>query len=529
MSSPELRPGAAVGGVAEGSYMQRFAVAKAELLRRAAAAGAPAAAASTAARTAVGPDQAALAGFLADYYRDLQFPDLAERPPADLAGAALAHLELAAHRPQGTAAIRVYDPVPDRDGWTSAHTVVDIVTDDMPFLVDSVTSELVRDERVINLVVHPILAVRRDVAGALIEVHDEPEDRSAHLVRESWIHVEVDLEPADEELARLTGNLRRVLADVTAAFEDWERMRSRSAALAQELSAHRPPVAAQEVDETVALLDWLAADNFTFLGYREYDLVAGAGVDDLALRAVPGTGLGIFRGDPPTSRSFASLSPEVRTKVREKHLLVLTKANSRATVHRRAYLDYVGIKRFGADGEVEGERRFLGLFTAGAYTRACGRSRSCGRRSTRSSSCRGTRRTATTARTCCSSSRRTRATSFSRSRRRRCCRSRCRCSTCRSAGRCACSCAPTPTAGSCRAWCTSRATATPRRCAWTWRPCCARRSARRRSTTRPWYLSRCSRACTSSRGCRSVRRSPTSTRRRWRPGSSTRPARGTTA
>ena len=117
--------------------------------------------------------------------------------------------------------------------------------------------------------------------------------------------------------------------------------------------------------ETQALLRWLADNHFTFLGYREYDLVEGP--DGMALQAVPGTGLGILRHDKPGSSSFAALPPEVRARAKDPQRLILTKANSRSTVHRRSYLDYIAIKRINASGEVNGEYRFLGLYTHAAY------------------------------------------------------------------------------------------------------------------------------------------------------------------
>src|SRR5205807_967084 len=119
-----------------------------------------------------------------------------------------------------------------------------------------------------------------------------------------------------------------------------------------------------ELEEAKRFLAWLASDHFTFLGYREYDLVGGD--DEAGLKAIPDSGLGILHGAPVTP--YTKLSPTARTLAREPHPLVLTKANSRATVHRPSYLDYVGVKRFDGGGSVCGERRFLGLFTHTAYS-----------------------------------------------------------------------------------------------------------------------------------------------------------------
>ena len=157
-----------------------------------------------------------------------------------------------------------------------------------------------------------------------------------------------------------------MLLDVREAVEDWDRCTprcSRSSTTSHQTRRRWP----EEVEEGTALLRWLADDHFTFLGYREYHLESPRASDEL-LRAVPGTGFGILRADQDMSASFGKLPAMVKAKAREKTLLVLAKANSRATVHRPVYLDYVGVKTFDANGEVVGERRFLGLFSCAAYT-----------------------------------------------------------------------------------------------------------------------------------------------------------------
>ncbi|MBO4258798.1 NAD-glutamate dehydrogenase [Streptomyces griseorubiginosus] len=321
------------------------------------------------------PDQESVLAFLQRYYLHTAPEDLTGRDPVDVFGAALSHYRLAENRPQGTASVRVHTPTVEENGWTCSHSVVEVVTDDMPFLVDSVTNELTRQGRGIHVVIHPQIVVRRDVTGKLIEVlpahtgGDLPHD--AHL--ESWIHVEIDRETDRGDLKQITFDLLRVLSDVREAVEDWDKMRDAALRMADELP--KEPVAPDlrdlEIEEARELLRWLAADHFTFLGYREYQLR-----DDDTLAAVPGTGLGILRSDPhhageeghPVSPSFERLPADARAKAREHNLLVLTKANSRATVHRPSYLDYIGVKKFDADGNVIGERRFLGLFSSAAYT-----------------------------------------------------------------------------------------------------------------------------------------------------------------
>lgn len=313
--------------------------------------------------------------YLQRYYLHTAPEDIENRDPEDAFGAALSHYRLAEKRPQGTANVRVHTPSVEENGWTCSHTVVEVVTDDMPFLVDSVTNELTRQGRGIHVVIHPQLLVRRDVTGKLIEVlgKDETGEGVHDALIESWIHVEIDRETERGDLKQITTDLLRVLSDVRETVEDWDKMRDAAVRIADELPAE--PTAAdlpvREVEESRELLRWLAADHFTFLGYREYRLT-----DDDSLTAVPGTGLGILRSDPhhsvdeehPVSPSFGRLPADARAKAREHKILVLTKANSRSTVHRPSYLDYVGVKKFDAKGNVVGERRFLGLFSSAAYT-----------------------------------------------------------------------------------------------------------------------------------------------------------------
>ncbi|MEG3631744.1 NAD-glutamate dehydrogenase [Streptomyces poriticola] len=321
------------------------------------------------------PDRASVLAFLQRYYRHTAPEDLADRDPVDVFGAAVSHYRLAENRPQGTANVRVHTPTVEENGWTCSHSVVEVVTDDMPFLVDSVTNELTRQGRGIHVVIHPQFVVRRDVTGKLIEVlTTSPTERLPHDAHvESWIHVEIDRETDRADLKQITADLLRVLSDVREAVEDWGKMRDAAVRLAEGLPEEPAPgdLNAQEVDEARELLRWLADDHFTFLGYREYQL---RGDDSLA--PVAGTGLGILRSDPhhagedshPVSPSFERLPADARAKAREHRLLVLTKANSRATVHRPSYLDYIGVKRFDKNGNVVGERRFLGLFSSAAYT-----------------------------------------------------------------------------------------------------------------------------------------------------------------
>jgi len=313
------------------------------------------------------PDQAArLEALIRIFYGAAAPEDLLDRDASDLYGAALSQLNFASRREPAEAKVRVYSPQLEEHGWSSDHTVVEIVNDDMPFLVDSVSMELNRLGSGVHLIIHPVVRVRRDDAGVLLDVlpFDTPAE-DAQL--ESFLHAEVVRETEPEHIDRLRAGLERVLEDVRTAVEDWPEMVERGHEVIADLERVPPSVDAEELAESKALLEWIVDNHFTFLGYREYDLVSEDG--GYALRRVPETGLGILRDDDDEAGdSGVKLAPEAVTLARAKDPLVLTKANSRATVHRPSYLDYVGVKKFDESGEVVGERRFLGLYTSTAYS-----------------------------------------------------------------------------------------------------------------------------------------------------------------
>ncbi|CAN7144858.1 NAD-glutamate dehydrogenase [Knoellia sp. LjRoot47] len=314
------------------------------------------------------PDGAAIVGH---YFRHVPDEELSARPARTLAGAVKSHLDLAETRTPGTAAVRVFNPTTESDGWSSARSVIQVVTDDMPFLVDSVTSALVQRDIDIHLVIHPQFKVRRDDAGHLVETCDDdgsgPSHEDPDVHNESWILLTIDREGDQADRDQLAAVLDNVLVDVREAVTDWPTMRTRCLVIAAELEGAPPQgVDASEVSQASAFLRWMADNHFTFLGYREYSLEETSEGD--VIRPLPGTGLGMLKQDPPADKKLTPLSPQSSRKARERGVLVLTKANSRSTVHRPAYLDYVGIRTYAADGSTAGEKRFLGLYASTAYT-----------------------------------------------------------------------------------------------------------------------------------------------------------------
>lgn len=317
------------------------------------------------------------ATFLDDYFIQLSPEDAAHYEPEILQARAQAHQKLATQRTPGQARVQIRDE--------NNASVVYIITDDMPFLVDSVSAELVRQNLAIHLVTHPVFVVFRDKSThqlkSLTKVPSHAgvasgdtstmpnishllgdQDNSSFL--ESWIAIEIPKIDAGTKETLLAG-LERVLANVRAAVEDWPAMREKALSRAEILATQLEGESLEDLTEAEDLLHWMEADNFTFLGYREYDLDKRDGEDVLVNRE--GSGLGLLR-DGSGHPTVQHLTRTGQRKAREKRVLVITKANSRSTVHRGAYLDYIGVKSFDSQGNVNGEQRFIGLFSSAVYT-----------------------------------------------------------------------------------------------------------------------------------------------------------------
>jgi len=273
-----------------------------------------------------GAQRDTLARFVARYYKQVDPEDLEERTPGDLYGAALSHWNFARKREPGEARVRVFNPSV-ADGWQSTHTIIEIVNDDMPFLVDSVTMEVNRHGLTLHLTIHPIVAVERTDDGTLVGVAAEG---ASDARRESFIHVEVDRIVEAERREALSASVSRVLTDVRLAVADWKRMKAQLARVVAEIDERPPPLPPEEIAEQKAFLEWLGSDHYTFLGYRCHDLVEVDGQD--ALRIVSGSSLGILREIPGKNMaaSFAALPPEVRAYARKPELVIATHPEARS-------------------------------------------------------------------------------------------------------------------------------------------------------------------------------------------------------
>ncbi len=354
--APAAPPG--VGRPADLAALEAARSEKAHILERAAEVGA----------ATVGPLPAGLTeddvpALVHRYYRGEPAAEVVEHDPAELVTLALDHLRLAEVRPQGAATVDLDRPV-------GGPAVLRVVTDDMPFLVDSVTAEVVRQGVGLEHVVHPVVVVRRDVTGRLLAFCDSGDVAScgSDALAESWMAVVLVGTVDDEAAADLVAGLRTVLTDVRGVHEDAAKLRDRALDLAHFLDEEEAGDGTGQTGdphEAAALLRWMAEGAFVFLGARDVDLVTDeAGAP--ATAAVPGSGLGVLRSDTDMSTPVVPVAAAARGVVGRR--VVVTKADVRSTVHRPAWLDVVAVTLPGPQGARGRQHRLVGLFPTGAYT-----------------------------------------------------------------------------------------------------------------------------------------------------------------
>jgi glutamate dehydrogenase len=306
-----------------------------------------------------------IAAFAKAYLRRLGDDEIAAAAPEDLYGLVLSTFGFVDGRRLQPWVVRVFYPDAELDGFTAPGSILETNVDDSPFLVDSVTEELTARSMVVRRILHPVIGTSRDEEGRLERISSARD--ASH--RESVMHFELDRRLSDAKQADLEERVRTILRDVRLVVRDFEPMQDRAHSMLEIARHAAVRYSPQEVGETVDFLDWLLQLNFVFLGYREYELVDTP--DGRAISAVPGSGLGILsdvsRSSFAETTLLGSLDPGLRRRIEDGDLLVFSKTNAYSTVHRRARMDYIGVRRVNAEGEIVGEARMIGLFTSKAY------------------------------------------------------------------------------------------------------------------------------------------------------------------
>lgn len=309
------------------------------------------------------------AEFAQQFYGTVALEDLTAWSIEDLYGAVVNFWTLIETRQPHETKIHIYNPDFERNGWQTTHTAVEVICDDMPFLVDSMRMVISRLGLASHLIVHMGgIKVKRDKNHRICAVLPRNSDlNDKDTLNEAPIFMLIDRQTTTDTLEQLHKNFQRALEDNHVVFADWNQMRAQVKEAVNELSSKTKSLDPDEVQETKAFLHWIEDHHFTFLGMRDYELVQHG--KDKLLQAVPNTGLGVLRDNLAAghTRNISAMTPEAQEFSLSPRILVMSKTNNLATVHRNAYTDYIGIKRFDEQGNVIGERRLIGLYTSAAY------------------------------------------------------------------------------------------------------------------------------------------------------------------
>jgi glutamate dehydrogenase len=302
--------------------------------------------------------------FVQQFYQKMPVMDLGRVEPVRASAVAISAYEFLQQRKKGELKIRIYKPTKKEHGWESDNTVIEMLNDDMPFLVDSTLAELQRMHLAPLQTMHPIIHLQRDTKGKMTEIAT-PETKNVSA--ESFIHFRLPVLPADVSPKTLEANIRQVLAAVKHSVKDWSVMLQKCAEVEASLQHTLSHAKTDEVIEVRDFLQWLRNKNFVFLGYIEYDFYDKKG--NKKLGAVQGSELGLFTLNDLELKpeGLTGLPAEVQHFAMLPHLLEITKATRKSVVHRPVHMDYIGIKRFDKNGKAIGEIRFLGLFTSIVY------------------------------------------------------------------------------------------------------------------------------------------------------------------
>jgi glutamate dehydrogenase len=318
-------------------------------------------------RTRLPPLQTAgILEFVGHYLEMLPLEEVQGRRLPDIYGAIVACWQFLQHHDHKHPKIVVFNPDLEVHGWQSTHTVITVLHHNVPFIVDSLRMALNRMELKVFSIQYAVLYMERDQNGDLEHFRGRREEHPRELA-ESLVFIEIDRHNDEDDLRKVHNEISQVLKEVRVAVSDYDRMKANAIALLAEFSAVVPGRKPADIEEVRDFLQWLTEDHFTFLGYDEYEY-QGSG-KDLTLQQIRNSELGILRekSDQPKVLKYSQLPQNVRKRLDNSDLIIFSKSPERSRVHRPAYPDCIAVRKFNDKGEVTGERRFLGLYTARVY------------------------------------------------------------------------------------------------------------------------------------------------------------------
>lgn len=306
--------------------------------------------------------------FVRQFYLTMSLEDLKESSIQDLFGLAVNFWNLIEVRQPGEIKCKLYNPNQNEYGWDAHHTVIELICEDMSFLVDSLRIVLKRLGLSLYLTIHMGgIRLTRDAENRVSTILPRTEESNPNAIIEAPIVMKIERQTDVALLSKLEHQFQQVLTENRAVITDWTMMRERVCAIADELQQVVTPINQEEVEETRAFLYWLEDHHFTFIGMQDYKWVKEN--QKMVLKAITGTGYGILRDEfkKTNSQHVASITPQAHELMESAQILIMSKTDTLSCIHRDTYMDYIGIKRFDKQGNVVGERRILGLYTSAAY------------------------------------------------------------------------------------------------------------------------------------------------------------------
>lgn len=316
--------------------------------------------------------------FIEKFYEHVSFDELSPFDAESLCASTLETFKFLQKRKRGQHKIRVYSPTMAKHNWESEYTVIEVINDDMPFLVDSISEEISRHGLTIYQIAHPVIEIKRDKAGNF--KHFIPMEKGEiGKDAESVMHFIVSPVAGNEAMSRLEGDILKVIETVTLSVVDWKPILRKASYVITELSASVEALCQNKegeeerslrsnASEIQEFIQWLKNNNFVFLGYVELGFDKNS--KDGKPSVVGNTALGVLKAG-----NISDTIPWNQRIVPSKQALLgkgfdiieITKSNKRSVVHRPIYMDYIGIKKLDEEGNIVGEHCFLGLFTSIVY------------------------------------------------------------------------------------------------------------------------------------------------------------------
>lgn len=308
-----------------------------------------------------GFDQEFFRDFLKVFYSENIAHDFSDYSIEELHDSALVSFNFFLTRKPNEIKILARDAVTKKGDLKSLYTLIDIVNDDMPFLVDSVVAYLDKFGVEIKNIIHPTFLISRDKNGKLNNIAADENSK-----RESLIQIHIDKVSSESDIQLIESNIEKILKTASIVVSDWKSMVALTDKAAEQIN--NAANITKNIEEIKEFVSWVGGKNFILLGAREFDINKDKN-GEYNLEEVSGSSFGVFRSKyddfKPQVRNSSFV--EVGDSVDNPYIIEVLKSRYRSKIHRATNAERIRVQKFSPDGKVIGEFRFIGLFTSATY------------------------------------------------------------------------------------------------------------------------------------------------------------------